>query len=166
MTASLHLGPYQGRDADLADVVGGVLCNPMTQAHASLIALATAMDFLARSRRLRRRARLGTVRLADVGGDRAGPLAVLARACADSPIAEPATLDLARRVAALDDALAGPDWPEAVGRRSRAELRRGPRPLRGLPRTARGRRSAGRRGRSVGARGPAARPRPGWPHCA
>ena len=32
MTRELHLGPYQGRDADLVDVVGGVLCNPMTQA--------------------------------------------------------------------------------------------------------------------------------------
>ena len=46
MTNVLHLGPYRGRDPDLVDVVGGVLCNPMTQARASLVQLATAMDFL------------------------------------------------------------------------------------------------------------------------
>ena len=34
MTNSLHLGAYAGRDAALADHVRGVLCNPMTQAHA------------------------------------------------------------------------------------------------------------------------------------
>ncbi len=120
MTASLHLGPYQGREADLVDVVGGVLCNPMTQAHASQIALATAMDFLGDPDGYDSTTAWDRA-LGEIGGDRAGPLAVLARACADSPIAEPSTLDLARRVAALDDALAGPDWPEVVGQ-LRAEL--------------------------------------------
>ena len=121
MTASLHLGPYVGRDADLADVVGGVLCNPMTQARASKIALATAMDFL-RDPDGYDAASSWSRAISDVGGERARPLAVLARACADSPIAEPETLDLARRVATLDGALDGPDWMPAVAD-LRGELR-------------------------------------------
>jgi hypothetical protein len=109
MTASLHLGPYRGRAADLAEVVGGILCNPMTQARASQIALGTAMDFLADPDSYDAAASWARA-IADVGGDRAIPLSVLARACADSPIAGPDTLDLARRVAALGDQLVGPDW--------------------------------------------------------
>jgi hyaluronoglucosaminidase len=117
MTGSLHLGPYRGREPELADLVGGILCNPMTQARASQVPLATAMDFLADpdaydDERSWRRA------IDDVGGDRAGPLGVLAHACADSPIATPDTLDLAHRVAALAAQLTGPDWVPAV-----AELR-------------------------------------------
>lgn len=113
MTNSLHLGPYGGREPDLADIVGGVLCNPMTQARASKVALATAMEFLRApddhdSEAAWRRA------IDAVGGDRAPALGVLARACADSPIAEPASLDLAQRVDDLEDALDGPGWPTAV----------------------------------------------------
>jgi hyaluronoglucosaminidase len=109
MTGAIHLGPYRGREADLADVVGGVLCNPMTQARASQVPLATAMEFLADpdaydEDRSWERA------IADVGGDRAVALGALARACADSPIAEPETLDLARRIAALGEQLAVGDW--------------------------------------------------------
>ena len=48
MTHALHLGPYTGRDPDLADEVAGVLCNPMIQARSSLVQLGTAMEFLAR----------------------------------------------------------------------------------------------------------------------
>jgi hyaluronoglucosaminidase len=121
MTASLHLGPYEGRDADLSDVVGGVLCNPMTQARASQIALATAMDFLADPDGYDAAASWSRA-ISDVGGERATPLSVLARACADSPIAEPETLDLARRVSALDDELDGPGWMAAVAD-LRVELR-------------------------------------------
>jgi hyaluronoglucosaminidase len=109
MTASLHLGPYRGRDADLADVVGGVLCNPMTQARASQIALGTAMDFLVDPDGYDRAASWSRA-LADVGGERAAPLAVLARACADSPIAEPREIDIVPHVRALEDALHGPEW--------------------------------------------------------
>jgi hypothetical protein len=120
MTGSLHLGPYRGRDPDLADVVGGVLCNPMIQARASQIALGTAMDFL-RDPDHYDAASAWAGAIADVGGARADALGVLARACSDSPIAEPATLDLARRVDALEAALAGPDWVDEV-RALRAEL--------------------------------------------
>lgn len=47
MRAELHLGPVQGRDPDLAGVTRGVLVNPMSQAEASKIALATYGAFLA-----------------------------------------------------------------------------------------------------------------------
>ncbi|MCU1464625.1 MAG: hyaluronidase [Actinomycetia bacterium] len=120
MTGSLHLGPYQGRDPDLADVVGGVLCNPMTQAHASQVALGTAMDFL-RDPDCYDAASSWARAIVDVGASRAESLGVLARACSDSPIAEPATLDLVHRVDALAGALDGPDWADEV-RVLRAEL--------------------------------------------
>jgi hyaluronoglucosaminidase len=113
MTASLHLGPYSGRDPDLADIVGGVLCNPMTQARASQIALATAMDFL-REPDAYDAPTSWAAAITQVGGTNAAALAVLARACADSPIAEPDTLDLAQRVDALEDELDGPGWIAAV----------------------------------------------------
>jgi hyaluronoglucosaminidase len=114
MTGSMHLGPYRGRDPDLAGIVRGVLCNPMTQARASLVALATAMEFLTAPDSYDPAAAWERA-LSDVGGTRAPALAVLARACADSPIAAPDTLDLARRVGALGDELEGPGWLEPVG---------------------------------------------------
>jgi hyaluronoglucosaminidase len=120
MTASLHLGPYQGRDPNLVEVVGGVLCNPMVQPRASQVALATAMEFLADPDAYVA-AEAWARAVAGVGAERSESLSVLARACADSPIAEPSTLDLARRVTALDEALDGADWIEPV-RELRAEL--------------------------------------------
>jgi hyaluronoglucosaminidase len=109
MTGSLHLGPYRGRDPELADIVGGVLCNPMTQARASQVPLATAMDFLADPDAYDE-CHSWRQAITDVGRDRAEPLGALARACADSPIAAPDTLDLARGVAALGETLGGADW--------------------------------------------------------
>jgi hyaluronoglucosaminidase len=113
MTASLHLGPYQGREPGLADLVDGVLCNPMTQAHASLVPLATAMAFL-RDPDGYDPGDAWERAIDAVGGERAAPLAVLCRACADSPIATPDVLPLAQQVAALGGELAGPDWTAAV----------------------------------------------------
>jgi hyaluronoglucosaminidase len=121
MTNCLHLGPYRGRDADLVEQVGGVLCNPMTQAHASKVALATAMDFLRDPDGYDAEESWARA-IADVGGARASSLAVLARACADSPVARPETLDLAQRVDALEDEMDGPGWPVAVADLA-AELR-------------------------------------------
>jgi hyaluronoglucosaminidase len=120
MTDSLHLGPYRGREPELADVVGGVLCNPMTQARASQVPLATAMEFLADPDAYDEDTSWQRA-IADVGGDRAAPLGALARACADSPIATPDTLDLARRVSALAEQLTGADWVTPVTE-LRAEL--------------------------------------------
>jgi hyaluronoglucosaminidase len=113
MTNSLHLGAYRGRDADLAEIVGGVLCNPMTQPRASLVALATAMEFLRDPDGYDADASWARA-IDDVGGAYAASFAVLARACADSPLAMPATLDLAQQVDALEDALDGPGWPDAL----------------------------------------------------
>ena len=98
MTNSLHLGPYTGRDAGLVDIVGGVLCNPMTQAHASKLALATAAAFLADPDGYDEQTAWETA-ITDVGGARAVPLRTLADACADSPLHAPADLELARLVA-------------------------------------------------------------------
>ncbi len=124
MTGSLHLGPYEGRDPDLVDVVGGILCNPMTQAFASQVALGTAMDFL-RNPDDYHAASSWSRALADVGGVRAEPLGSLARACADSPIAEPDRLELAQKVDGLEHALAGSDWPAPLAglRRLLTEVR-------------------------------------------
>jgi hyaluronoglucosaminidase len=113
MTRSLHLGPYGGREPELCEVVGGVLCNPMTQTYASLVPLATAMDFL-RAPDEYDAGESWARAIADVGGERAEPLAVLARACVDSPIASPDDLELAQRVDELEDALDGPGWITVV----------------------------------------------------
>jgi hyaluronoglucosaminidase len=113
MTRELHLGPYRGRDADLVDLVGGVLCNPMTQPRASLVQLATAMEFLADPDGYDAHDSWNRA-ISDVAGDRAAPFAVLARACADGPLAGTATLDLSARVDRLERARPGPDWAAAA----------------------------------------------------
>jgi hyaluronoglucosaminidase len=113
MAASLHLGPYRGRDPGLADVTVGVLCNPMNQAQASKVALATAADFLADPDHYDEQVSWRRA-IDEVGGDRRAPLRVLAESCADGPLCEPADLDLARRVDALEDELDGPGWCDAV----------------------------------------------------
>ena len=45
LSHNLHLGPLTGRDAALTRVLRGHLLNPMTQAHASLVALGTAAAY-------------------------------------------------------------------------------------------------------------------------
>jgi hyaluronoglucosaminidase len=46
MRVALHLGPYRGRDPDLARHASGVLLNPMQHARASAITIHTAADYL------------------------------------------------------------------------------------------------------------------------
>jgi hyaluronoglucosaminidase len=46
MRPMLHLGPYRGRDTELARHVCGVLLNPMPQARASFVQIATAAEYL------------------------------------------------------------------------------------------------------------------------
>jgi hyaluronoglucosaminidase len=46
MRPMLHMGPYAGRDAGLAEHVSGLLLNPMLQARASAIAIHTAADYM------------------------------------------------------------------------------------------------------------------------
>jgi hyaluronoglucosaminidase len=129
MVNELHLGPYLGREAELADLVGGVLCNPMIQARASLVQLATAMDFLRDPDRYDA-AHSWADACRAVGGDRAEPLAVLARACADGPLVEPGRLALTAMVDRLVDALPGARWVDAAAPLA-DELRR----ARALPET-------------------------------
>jgi hyaluronoglucosaminidase len=47
LSSNLHLGPLTGRDASLARALHGHLLNPMTQPHASLVALGTAAAYFA-----------------------------------------------------------------------------------------------------------------------
>jgi hypothetical protein len=42
----LFLGPVQGRDTDLARVTDGIVANPMNEAHASMISLATLAEYV------------------------------------------------------------------------------------------------------------------------
>ena len=97
------------------EVVGGVLCNPMTQAHASLVPLATAMDFLRDpdgydARRTRGRARSRTS--APIAPK---PLAVLAARLLRQPDRRArGRSTCARRVDELEDELDGPGWIRAV----------------------------------------------------
>ena len=114
MARSLFLGPYTGREPGLADEVAGVLCNPMPQAHASLVALATAADFLADPAGYDPGASWEAA-IHAVGGPDAGALRVLAEACADSPLAPARSLRLHRL---LDRFEAG----DAAGAASAAEV--------------------------------------------
>jgi hyaluronoglucosaminidase len=109
MARELHLGAYRGRDAGLAGVLDGVLCNPMVQPRASLVALATAAEFLCDPAAYDEDAAWERA-IAAVGGKRATSLRALARACADGPLRESRELDAHRGVAELAAALDGPDW--------------------------------------------------------
>jgi hyaluronoglucosaminidase len=109
MARELHLGAYRGRDAGLADVLDGVLCNPMVQPRASLVALATAAEFLCDPVAYDEDAAWERA-IAAVGGKRATSLRTLARACADGPLRESCELGAHRGVVELAAALDGPDW--------------------------------------------------------
>lgn len=100
MAPALHLGPYRGRDPNLAESTVGVLCNPMEQAHASKIGLATAAEFLSDPDAYDAEAAWERA-IADVGGSLAAPLRSLARACASSPLCGPAEVPAAALVEAI-----------------------------------------------------------------
>ena len=111
MERELHLGPYRGREPALTDVVDGVLCNPMLQARASLVALATAADYLQRPTEYSE-AEAWERAIDDVGGHHAAQLRAMARACCDGPLAEPQELPARALADALVDA---PTDPDAIG---------------------------------------------------
>ena len=46
MIPELHIGPYVGRDPEIVNHSCGIVLNPMNQAHASMIVLGAAADFL------------------------------------------------------------------------------------------------------------------------
>jgi hyaluronoglucosaminidase len=113
MTTRLHLGPYEGREPGLTDVLAGVLLNPMSQPHASLVALSTAACFLGDPDGYDPSAAWAAC-VDRVGGARAPALRALAEACADGPARRPADLALRRLVDTLDDEADGPGWISAA----------------------------------------------------
>jgi hyaluronoglucosaminidase len=114
MARSLHLGPYRGREPALTDTVEGVLCNPMLQAHASQVPLATAADFLAAPEAYDPEGSWSRA-IAAVGRSRAPALGALAAACADGPLLSPDRLEAHTLVTALAATAGSADWPDAVG---------------------------------------------------
>jgi hypothetical protein len=136
LTNNLHLGPLTGRDPALPAELGGYLLNPMTQAHASLVALGTAAAYLRRPRDYDpKKAWRATLR--EVGGRSA--LAVLAAQTRSSFL----DLDDAHALASNVDAVAatydGSQWAAAVDAleaeilRQAAAARALPRELAGTP---------------------------------
>lgn len=124
MAASLHLGPLRGREARLADVCVGVLANPMSQARASMVALATVADFLTDPEAYDPAASWERA-LADLGGQGSSALRALARACSASLLATRVPMhDL---IDAVEEA--APDAARAL----RAELEEAAALPRGLP---------------------------------
>jgi hyaluronoglucosaminidase len=105
MAREMHLGAYRGRDPQLADVLDGVLCNPMVQPRSSLVALATAAAFLCDPDGYDERDAWERA-IADVGRPSVPRLRALALACADGPLRDPATLQLHEDVGALERAAA------------------------------------------------------------
>ena len=94
MAATLHLGPYRGRDAALAASVSGVLLNPMNQALCSRIAIATAAEWCAAPDAYD--ADAAWVRSIERLAAGREWLAPIARSMADSPVFDPADLPAAR----------------------------------------------------------------------
>jgi hyaluronoglucosaminidase len=113
MVRSLHLGPYRGREPDLTDELDGVLCNPMLQAHASQVPLATAADFLGGPEEYDPDASWSRA-IAAVGGSRAPALAAVAAACADGPVDAPEHLEAHALTTAFLDAADGDGWSGAL----------------------------------------------------
>ncbi len=111
LSSNLHLGPLTGRDGDLARAVRGHLLNPMTQAHASLIAIGTAAAYFAAPDAYDPESAWHAT-LAEL--DPSGGLAVLAEQTRSSPL----DLDDARALAAAVDAVtasyATPAWQDAM----------------------------------------------------
>jgi hyaluronoglucosaminidase len=104
MAREMHLGAYRGRDPELSDVIDGVLCNPMVQPRASLVALATAAAFLCDPQRYDESDAWDQA-IADVGRSWTPSLRALAHACMDGPLRDPATLPLNEQVGALEGAV-------------------------------------------------------------
>ena len=110
LSINLHLGPLSGRAADLPAALYAHLFNPMTQAHASLVALGTAAEYFAAPATYDQEAAWQRI-LGELGGDGFATLAAQTRSSA-------LDLDDARALAALIEQVATsyatPEWPAAV----------------------------------------------------
>jgi hypothetical protein len=112
LSNNLHLGPLTGREAGLPRVLGGYLLNPMTQPHASLVALGTAAAYLRNpSRYVPDRAWAAV--LDELGGGGSG-LAVLAAQLRSSALDLRDALALAAAVDGVAATWTGPRWTAAV----------------------------------------------------
>jgi len=109
---NLHLGPLTGRDAALPGVLAGYLLNPMTQPHASLVALGTAAAYLRAPRRYDPEAAWHvTLHELDGGGTGFDTLAAQVRSSAlDLDDAR----ELAAALTAVESTYADDDWTDAV----------------------------------------------------
>jgi hyaluronoglucosaminidase len=110
LSNNLHLGPLTGRSADLPAALDGYLLNPMTEAHASLVALGTAAAYLRDPRRYDPE---GAWRATLAELDAGGGLAVLAENTRSSVLDLDDAHALAAAIAALTT-YGGPDWTPAV----------------------------------------------------
>src|SRR5262249_32894900 len=101
LSNNLHLGPLTGREAALPAALGGYLLNPMTEAHASLVAIGTGAAYL-RDPEGYAPEDAWSATLDELGGGGPG-FTVLARQLRSSPL----DLDDARELAAAVDGVAG-----------------------------------------------------------
>jgi hypothetical protein len=110
---SLHIGPFAGRGADLADALAGHLMNPMTQPHASLVALGAAARYFASPATYDAEVAWHES-LAEL--DPSGALAVLAEQTRSSALTPgfPDAFAWTAAVDAIDATLDGPDWSGGV----------------------------------------------------
>jgi hyaluronoglucosaminidase len=109
---SLHLGPLTGRDPALPATLRGYLLNPMTQAHASLVAVATAAAYL-RAPAAYVPDAAWSAALAELGGGGTG-LGVLAAQVRSSALDLRDAVALGAAVDAVTASFAGAGWTPAV----------------------------------------------------
>jgi hypothetical protein len=120
LSHNLHLGPLTGRDAALTRVLRGHLLNPMTQAHASLVALGTAAAYFRDPARYDPEAAWRAT-LAEL--DPSGGLAILAEQTRSSPLDLDDAHALAATVARVTATYESDDWHPALAA-LRSELER------------------------------------------
>jgi hypothetical protein len=113
LSSNLHLGPLTGREPGLPRVLGGHLLNPMTQPHASLVALGTAAAYLRNPNRYAPEREWAAV-LDELGGGGSG-LAVLAAQLRSSALDLRDAFALAEAVDGVAATWSGPRWMAAVG---------------------------------------------------
>jgi hyaluronoglucosaminidase len=113
LSNNLHLGPLTGRDPALARVLHGYLLNPMTEAHASLVALGTAAAYLRDPRRYAPE-RAWAETLDELSGGGTG-LAILAAQVRSSALDLRDAVALADAVDTVAASFSGADWTSGVG---------------------------------------------------
>jgi hypothetical protein len=111
LSSNLHLGPLTGRDADLARALRGHLLNPMTQAHASLVGIATAAAYFAAPHAYDPESAWRAT-LAEL--DPQGGLAILAEQTRSSPLDLDDAHALAAAVGAVAETHPTPAWQDAM----------------------------------------------------